>query len=106
MLPEKWDDHLQKIHALSHDEAEKVFFVVVVPGVDDHLAETEELTQLVQARNALRALRDGEIVGDLIAGSVAFSACPIGLADEADGEASLSVYKTKTPAELNQPFLL
>jgi len=42
----------------------------------------------------------------LVAGLVAFSAWPVGLPDEADGEASFSVYKTNNPAELNQSFLL
>ena len=42
----------------------------------------------------------------LIAGFVAFPARPIWLSDEADGEASLSVYKANNPAKLNQSFLL
>ena len=42
----------------------------------------------------------------LIAGSIAGSSRPIGLTDEADGEASLSVYETDNPASGDQPFLL
>jgi hypothetical protein len=42
----------------------------------------------------------------LVAGSVAASARPAALADEADREASFSVYKTNNPAFLPQPFLL
>ncbi len=42
----------------------------------------------------------------LIAGSVAFSAHPVLLPDKADGEATLSVYKTNNPATSDQPFLL
>ena len=42
----------------------------------------------------------------LIAGLVASSARPVRLPDEADREASFSVYKTNNPAELDQPFLL
>src|SRR5271165_1261587 len=57
-------------------------------------------------RNALGALRDGELVSHLIAGSVAFPPCPRWLPDKADGEAALSVYETNNPTELNQPFLL
>jgi hypothetical protein len=41
-----------------------------------------------------------------IAGFVASAARPVWLPNEPDGEASLSVYKTYNPAELNQPFLL
>ncbi len=42
----------------------------------------------------------------LIAGSVAFTTHPVILPDEADGEATLSVYKTNNPAMSDQPFLL
>ena len=43
----------------------------------------------------------------LIAGPVAAPALPIRLPDEADREASFSVYKTNNPAaKLDQPFLL
>src|SRR5207248_9392297 len=53
-----------------------------------------------------RPLRHGEFVRHLEAGSVAFSTFPIGLPDEADGEAAFPVYKTNNPAQLDQPFLL
>ncbi len=42
----------------------------------------------------------------LVAGPVAFTAHPVLLPDEADGEATLSVYKTNNPAKSDQPFLL
>ena len=42
----------------------------------------------------------------MIAGRVALPACPTLLPDEANGEASLSVYKTENAAKLNQSFLL
>ncbi len=42
----------------------------------------------------------------LIAGRVACSARPARLPDEANGEASLSVYKAENPAKRNQSFLL
>ena len=42
----------------------------------------------------------------LIAGSVAGPPSPVGLTDEADGEAPLSVYKTNDPASRDQSFLL
>ena len=106
ILPEERNDDLQQILPLSHDETMKVLFVVVVPGVGEHLADPEELTQIVQARDALRPLRDGELVSHLIAGPVAFALPPGGLPDEADGEASFPVYKTNNPAESDQPFLL
>ena len=60
----------------------------------------------MQARHALRALRDHKLVSHLVAGSVAVSAEPAVLADEADREATFSVYKTNNPAFLPQPFLL
>ena len=42
----------------------------------------------------------------LIAGRVALPPRPVRLPDEANGEASLSVYKAENPAKLDQPFLL
>jgi len=60
----------------------------------------------MKARQTSRTLRNREFVRHLVAGSVAFSALPVWLPDEAEGEASFSVYKTNNPAELNQPFLL
>jgi hypothetical protein len=46
------------------------------------------------------------IIGHLKAGLVASATRSVWLTNEPDGEASLSVYKTYNPAELNQPFLL
>ena len=81
--------------------------MVVVPSVNQYLTHSEELTKFVQARNAFRTLRDREFMSHLIAGSVAFTTSPVWLPDEADGEASFSVYETDHPAtELDQPFLL
>src|SRR6266545_5559291 len=46
-------------------------------------------------------------MSDLVSGRVASSPWPAWLPDEADREASFSVYKTDHPAtELDQPFLL
>jgi hypothetical protein len=106
MRAEERDDDLEEIIPPPHDEAIQVFLVVVVPGIDQHLADTKECTEFVQTGDALRPLRYRELVRHLIAGFVAFSTFPIGLSNKADGEASFPVYKTKNPAELNQPFLL
>src|SRR5438105_1655420 len=81
--------------------------VVVIPLVREHLANAEELAELVQDVNTSFALRHGKLVSDLIAGPVAASATPVRLPDEADREATFSVYKTTYPAtELDRPFLL
>ena len=79
----------------------QVLFVVVVPPVGEHLSHAEELAEIVKARETSRALRDRKFVRHLIAGSVAFSAAAIWLPDEADGEASFSVYKTNNPTQLD-----
>ncbi len=84
----------------------QVLFVVVVPPIGQYLPHSEELTKLMQTHEASCALSDREFVSHLIAGSVASSARPIWLSDEAEGEASFSVYKTNNPTEMNQPFLL
>jgi hypothetical protein len=106
MSPEERDDPLDEIDAFAHDVAIQVLAMVVVPLVRNDHSHPEELLKLVQAANALRSLRDNELVSHLIAGSVAVSASPTWLPDEADREASFSVYKTNNPAESNQPFLL
>ena len=80
--------------------------MVVVPLVCEYLSYPEEALELTQTGHALRALRHGELMSHLIAGSVAASATPATLADEADREASFSVYETNNPALLPQPFLL
>jgi hypothetical protein len=106
ILPEEWNDDFQQILPPSDDETIQVFFVVVVPGVDQDLTQSKELTQFVETGNAFRTLCDRKFVRDLVASLVAFSVCPAGLPDETDGEASFPVYKTNNPAKLNQPFLL
>ncbi len=70
------------------------------------LPTPKKLVELLQTRDALCALRDRKFVSHLIAGPVALATRPRWLPNESDGEASLSVYKTNNPAELNQPFLL
>jgi hypothetical protein len=81
--------------------------MVVVSPVHEDTANLEEVTQLLQAADASHPLCHGKSVSNLITGLVAFPARPVRLPDEADGEASLSVYKTDHPATLlDQSFLL
>ena len=80
--------------------------MVVVPPVDIYAPDPEELLEVFEAPDALHALRHDELVSDLVAGLVAFPASPAWLPDEADGEASFSVYTTNNPTEPDQPFLL
>ena len=83
-----------------------VLAVVVVSRVHVNAADAEELTKSVQDRDAACALDDHEVVIDLIAGSVAFSVLSIRLPDEADGEATFSVYETSNPSGIDRAFLL
>jgi hypothetical protein len=99
-------DHLAEIDPSPDDEAEQVLVVVVVATIRYDLAHPEELTQLVERVDAGCALRNRELVSHLVAGLVAGSTSAALLADEADREASFSVYKTDDPAKPNQPFLL
>ena len=105
--PEERDDDPEKLETSSHDVAEEMLAMVVMPPIRDHLSHSEEVSKLMQTANALRSLRDSEFVSDLVPSSVAFSTLPVWLPDKADGEASFSVYKTSNPAALlDQPFLL
>ncbi len=80
--------------------------VVVVTLVRIDATHFEEPLKFLESGHAPCALDDDKSVKHLIAGPVAFPAPPVRLPDEADGEASFSVYKTNNPAELDQPFLL
>jgi hypothetical protein len=84
----------------------QVFAMVVVSSVRVKAPDAEEALKLLQGARAAGALCDNETMKHLIAGSVASSLRPVGLPDEADREASFSVYKTNNPASPDQPFLL
>ena len=103
---EEWDDHFQKIAAAMNCVQVHVLPMVVVPRVHVHATDAEELTKSVEDVDASRALHHREVVIDLIAGSVAFSVLSIRLSDEADGEASFSVYETSDPSWVDRSFLL
>ena len=106
MLLEERNDRRDQVRPSSHHVAVQVFAVVIPPPIGDDTSHSEKRFELVETRDALRALRNRKLVSHLVAGSVASAPRPIRLPDEADGEAALSVYKTYNPAELNQPFLL
>lgn len=106
MSDEERDDRLDQIRTSPHNVAIQMLLVVVVPPIGDHATHAEEVHELMQAGHALSALRYGELMGHLIAGFVAFPARSTWLSNETDGEATLSVYETKNPANPEQPFLL
>jgi hypothetical protein len=106
ILPEEWNDPLQQVDPTPNCISIQVLAVVVVPPVREHLADTEELAELMQTRDATSALCHDELVRDLPAGFIGASASSAGLAHEADREASFSVYKTNNPATPDQSFLL
>ena len=107
MLPEERDDPPEQVGSSMNGVAVQVLPVVVVPPVDVHLSHSKELAELVETVDAARALRHDEVMRDLVSGLVASSPRSVRLPNEADREASFSVYKTDHPAtELDQPFLL
>ena len=80
--------------------------MVVVTPVEVKPAHAEELMELLERSHAAHTLRNGKPMNHLVAGSVADPSRPIGLTNEADREASFSVYETDDPADLDQSFLL
>jgi hypothetical protein len=80
--------------------------VVVVTLTDVDTAYPEEAPKLLERGSTSDALRHHKPMRHLIAGFVASALASTGLPDKPNGEASLSVYKTYNPAELNQSFLL
>lgn len=106
MLREERNDRCYEIPSSPHHIAIQVLRVVVVSPIRDHATHPEELHELVKTRDALGALRHRKLVRHLIAGLVAFPARSVMLPNKADGEATLSVYKTNNPAKPDQSFLL
>jgi hypothetical protein len=80
--------------------------MVVVALVHVEAAHPEELLELSEAVRTALPLRHDKPVSHLVAGSIAASSSPIGLFDEADGEATLSINETDDPADSDQSFLL
>jgi hypothetical protein len=106
ILAKKRDDHFHQVFPSSHDVTIQMFFVIVVPFVNQYLTNPKELTQLMQTRDTFRALGYNKLMSYLNAGSIAFTAFPIWLSVKADREASFSVYKTNNPTTFDQAFLL
>ena len=106
MRLEERDDPLEELLPPAHHVLVQVIAVVVVSPVDVDAPDPEELVEILETAGTPRSLRYDELVHDLQTGSVAASSGPVWLADEANGEASLSVYETQNPAKRDQPFLL
>ena len=107
MLAKKRNDPLREIRPLRHDVLAQVLPVIVLTPVDNDPSAPEELTELLEAVEALHPLRHDKPVTHLIAGSVASPARAVLLPHETDREASFSVYKADHPTtKLDQPFLL
>ncbi len=106
VLLEERNDHFQKVSATMNSVQVHVLAVVVVTSVHVHPSDPEELTNVVEHRDAASALDHREVVIDLVAGFVAFSMLSFRLPDEADGEATFSVYETSNPVGIDQSFLL
>ncbi len=81
-----------------------MLFVVVVPAIAVQTSHAEEVLHRFEAPDALCALCHHELMRDLDPGLVAPSFFPMGLSDEMDREASLSVDKASDPTD--QSFLL
>jgi hypothetical protein len=106
VLPEERDHDLEQLIAGANDEPVQMLLVVVVPSIDRDGADSKEVPQLVKRAHAPRSLDNHEAVGHLITGSITASPSPIGLLDEADGEATFPIHETDYPADSDQPFLL
>jgi hypothetical protein len=106
MRHEERNDRLDQVAPSTHHEPIQMLPVVVEPPVRDHASHTEEALELSQTHDALCALCHDELVSHLIPGLVALATRSRWLPNESNGEATLSVYKTDNPAELDQSFLL
>jgi hypothetical protein len=102
MTSEERDDFKQEITSSANTVPVHVFFVTVVPFVDVYGTNAEELLQSVENMDAPCALRDCELVRDLITGDVPAATWSVGLTDKVYGEASFAIDKTKNPAHVDQ----
>jgi hypothetical protein len=101
------NDRLSELSTIGHDVLAQVLSVIVVSLVDVDTTDPEELSQVLEAENALHSLRHGESRSYLVSGPVADSARSAWLPNETDREATFSVYKTNHPTtKLGQSFLL
>jgi hypothetical protein len=103
---EEWDDRFEQVSSTIDDVLPEVLTVIVVASVLVEPAHAEEALQLLQASQALSALRHDESMRHLIAGSVALPVHAARLPHEPDREAAFSIYKTDDPPSPDQPFLL
>jgi hypothetical protein len=85
---------------------EKVLAVVVVAPVRKDPPNSEEASQLLQARTASLTLNHYETMYHLIAGSVADAIRAARLPHESDREAAFSVDEANDPTDCDQSFLL
>src|ERR1700716_2424139 len=106
MCCKEGNDRIDQILPPTHHVAIQVFLVVVISLVGDDAAHAEEIHELSETRDALCALCHSKLMCHLIAVFIAFSTRSVMLPNKADGEATLSVYKTNNPTSLKQPFLL
>ena len=82
--PEKRNDRFDQVRSPPDNVSIQVLAMVVVPLVCKYLTHPEKALELVQTCDALGALRHGELMSHLVAGSVAASTTSARLADEAD----------------------
>lgn len=106
MLHEERNDRLDQVAPTAHHESIQMLLMVVVPPISDNASHSEEALKLAQAPDALCTLCHCKLVSHLKSGFVASATRSRWLPNESDGEATLSVYKTNNPAELDQSFLL
>ena len=104
---EEWNHYFEQVVPPANAILQEILAVIVVPPVPIDVPHTEELLELLERGRTRRTLRHDKRMNHLVSGLVADSPGPSRLTDEADGEASLSIYKTDDPAlKLAQPFLL
>jgi hypothetical protein len=106
MSSKERNDHVGEIVPPADDVLKQVLLVIVVPLVLVDPTHSEEISDLLETAGASSSLRHDETVEHLVPGRVAAPLGPIRLPNEANGEATFSVYKTENPAKSDQSFLL
>ena len=84
VLTKERNDRFVELRSTLHQVVAQVLAVIVVTLVDEDPSHPEELSELLEARHALLALRNGESMRYLIAGSVALPLSLAWLPNKAD----------------------
>lgn len=98
ILLEEWDNHFEQVGTSSDNVPIQVFFMIVIAGISHHLTNLKEVTQFLETRDAFGTLRHHEFMRHLVTSFADCLSTTARLPNDADGEATFPVNKSRDPA--------